>query len=85
MKRIVQLMLTMMLFSGCDIKEQYNNQSIYEDEGYILEIAENRILVVENKYLNKTWKEIMSDYRIHASGLSPLDYQMYNHGRSSDN
>lgn len=62
MMRIVLLMLTMMLFSGCDFKGQYNKQFIYEGEGYILEIAENRILVVENKYLNKTWKDIMNDY-----------------------
>ncbi|MGP0586627.1 DUF3221 domain-containing protein [Paenibacillus timonensis] len=62
MKRIVLLMLAMMLSSGCDLKGQNNKQSIHEGEGYILELAEDRILVVVNKYLSKTWKDIMNDY-----------------------
>lgn len=70
MKKIMLLMLTMILYSGCDLKEQYNRQPVYEGEGYILEITENHIFVVENKYLNKTWKDIMNDYVGEAIWLS---------------
>lgn len=57
MKRVLLLVLLWSLLSGCS-----NNRAGYEGEGYILEIAEDRILIVEQQYLNKTWTEIMDDY-----------------------
>lgn len=62
MKRILLLVLLLTIFSGCKISDQTINQAEYKGEGYILEVAEDRILIVEQKYLNKTWEEIMHDY-----------------------
>lgn len=62
MKRILFLVLLLTIFSGCKISDQTNNQAGYEGEGYILEVSEDRILIVEQKYSNKTWEEIMNDY-----------------------
>ncbi|GIO36388.1 hypothetical protein J41TS12_12490 [Paenibacillus antibioticophila] len=62
MKRILLLVLLLTIFSGCKISNQTNNQAGYEGEGYILEVAEDRILIVEQKYPDKTWEEIMNDY-----------------------
>lgn len=62
MKRILLLVLLLTIFSGCNISDQTIDQAGYEGEGYILEVAEGRILVVEQKYLNKTWEDIMNDY-----------------------
>ncbi|RXZ77457.1 DUF3221 domain-containing protein [Paenibacillaceae bacterium] len=63
MKRIMLLALMMILLAGCSFEEVSSiNRSPNEGEGFILEVTENRILVVENKYMNKTWEDIMDEY-----------------------
>ncbi|MGG4341723.1 DUF3221 domain-containing protein [Paenibacillus lautus] len=63
MKRIMVLALMIILLVGCNSKEESAiNRSPNEGEGYILEVTEHRILVVEKKYMNKTWKDIMDEY-----------------------
>jgi len=63
MKRISVLALMIMLLAGCNSKEESAmNRTPNQGEGYILEVIEYRILVVEKKYMNKTWKDIMNEY-----------------------
>lgn len=53
----------MMLFAGCSPKEGTEiNRTLNEGGGFILEVTEDRILVIEKKYMNKTWKDIMEEY-----------------------
>lgn len=71
MKRIVILAMMIMFIAGCNSKgEPSINPSPNEGEGYILEVTENRILVIEKKYMNKTWKDIMDEYVGEAIWLS---------------
>ncbi|OAB40378.1 DUF3221 domain-containing protein [Paenibacillus antarcticus] len=63
MKRIILLAMMVILIAGCSSKEgSAINRSPSEGEGFILEVTENRILVVEKKYMNMTWKDIMDEY-----------------------
>lgn len=71
MKRIVIVALMIMFIAGCNSKgEPSINPSPIEGEGYILEATENRILVIEKKYMNKTWKDIKDEYVGEAIWLS---------------
>ncbi len=70
MKRIMIFTLMITFFAGCSSKEEVLNLSPIEGEGYILEATENRILVVEQKYIHKTWKDIMEEYTGEAIWLS---------------
>lgn len=56
----------MILLAGCGSEEWSSN----EGEGFILEVAEKRILVVEKKFMNKTWKDIVDKYEGEAIWLS---------------
>lgn len=61
----------MILLAGCGSEEwSSNNRSTNGGEGFILEVTEKRILVVEKKYMNKTWKDIMDEYVGEAIWLS---------------
>lgn len=63
MKRIMVLAMMVMLLAGCSSKEgSAINRSPNEGGGFIIEVTENRILVIDKKYMNKTWKDVMGEY-----------------------
>lgn len=68
MKKICILIMLLLIF-GCSNKDNSMN-SLSEGVGYILEVTESRILVIEDKYLNKSWKNILNEYNGRAIWLS---------------
>lgn len=65
MRNIFVLILVFMMLVGCN-----QGSSQLEGEGYILEVAEQRILVVEKEFAGKSWKDIMNEYTGDAIWLS---------------
>jgi len=65
MKNIVVLAMVFMVLVGCN-----QGASQFEGEGYILEVADQRILVVEKDFRGKSWKDIMNEYTGGAIWLS---------------
>lgn len=64
------IILMIVLIAGCNSDEGSLNQSRYDGEGYILEVTGDRILVIDQPYVNKTWKDIMDVYTGEAIWLS---------------
>ncbi|WP_178025420.1 YobA family protein [uncultured Paenibacillus sp.] len=60
MKRGWILFVMIMVCAGCASGPQSAN--FMEGEGYILEVAEDRVLVVEEPFANQGWTDIMEDY-----------------------
>ncbi|WMT38902.1 DUF3221 domain-containing protein [Paenibacillus sp. D2_2] len=65
MKKIVLLTLVFTALIGCN---QGTSQVV--GEGYILEITNKGILVVDEKFPVKSWKDIMNEYSGNAIWLS---------------
>lgn len=60
MKRGWVLFLLILVCAGCALGPQTSNRM--EGEGYILEVAEDRVLVLEEPFANQSWTDIMEDY-----------------------
>jgi len=65
MKKIALLVLVFMLLIGCN-----QGSSQVMGEGYILEVSNHRILVIEKEFPGKSWKDIFDEYRGDAIWLS---------------
>jgi len=52
--------------TGCN----NDTSSVITGEGYILEVSESGILVIDNKYLNQTWNDIIDEYQGKAIWLT---------------
>ncbi|GJM78733.1 hypothetical protein HMSSN139_12290 [Paenibacillus sp. HMSSN-139] len=60
MKRGWVLFLLILVCAGCALGPQTSNRM--EGEGYILEVAEDRVLVLDEPFANQSWTDIMEDY-----------------------
>lgn len=65
MKKIM-IVLLLLLVTAC----QSGSPSGYDGEGYILEVADSRVLVLDKKYSETTWREIQDEYEGGAIWIS---------------
>ncbi|WP_068781072.1 YobA family protein [Paenibacillus sp. GM2] len=57
MKKMVIWVMVFIVLTGC-----HQGASQFQGEGYILEVTDQHILVIEKEFPGKSWKDMMDEY-----------------------